>query len=193
VIYSYSMNTQKGFASIVWVVIIAVLLTGGIYVFYASTGRPLPFSGIDNPPNLIRVQDIERGKQSTTNTSDWKTYRNEEYGFEFQSPARRIELFPASSADYLYEDREFYGIYGISNQDYAARIDVYPDTPLAVVLQDNRFINTARVLSEITKNSILWTKVEDSDYLFEKNKMTYHIAGEQDLTAPILSTFRFTK
>jgi len=144
-------------------------------------------------PRCVNNKCILSSKKYAEKIAAWKTYRNEEYGFEFQSPARRIELFPASSADYLYEDREFYGIYGISNQDYAARIDVYPDTPLAVVLQDNRFINTARVLSEITKNSILWTKVEDSDYLFEKNKMTYHIAGEQDLTAPILSTFRFTK
>ncbi len=65
-------NSQRGFAPLVWVIIAALVLGGG-YVAYRNYRHPTT----DHQP---------QEKQANADTQDWKTYRNEKYGFEFMYP-----------------------------------------------------------------------------------------------------------
>jgi len=67
------MNHQKGFSSIVIVLIIVVLLVGGIFAWQQHFW--VPKEEVKVPEEVIEDE-----------TADWKTYRNEEYGFEVKYP-----------------------------------------------------------------------------------------------------------
>lgn len=95
-------QTRKGLAPVVWIIIAAILLGGG-YVVY----KTLDYSfSTDNPPNPIRAEDIKKETKLTDDISDWKPYRNEKYGFEFDYPShltpfsaiKNDKLIPADSS-----------------------------------------------------------------------------------------------
>lgn len=67
-----SMNTLRGFNLLAITLILAVLLGGG-YVAYRNYPQPTTY----NQPQQ---------SEATVVPVDWKTYSNEEYGFEFRYP-----------------------------------------------------------------------------------------------------------
>ncbi len=75
-------NNQKGFANLVLIGVIVVLIAVGGYFILSGKSKE---------------QEIkEISSTDTSNSTYWKTYTNEEYGFEFQYP-EKLKLMESNS------------------------------------------------------------------------------------------------
>ncbi|MEK7621904.1 MAG: PsbP-related protein [Patescibacteria group bacterium] len=81
-------NTKRGFGSVGLIIVILIIIAGGSYMW--SQKGPT-----DGSPTAV-----------TTDSANWKTYRNEEYGFEFKYPA-----------DFEIEDRSYKSNQGVAIKD----------------------------------------------------------------------------
>jgi len=140
----------------------------------------------------------------STDTSDWKTYRNEEYGYEFKYPSSwaRLEERNPIFNDHLPDSRRYLAIYPESfpSQDISAHIDVYR-APFTAVKLDNHELVYTLPPSEVTTNGVVWLKFQSTDnlgnelntftYYTERGGKTYHVGGAGEQVHQILSTFRF--
>lgn len=84
--------SPKGSINIILIIAVVVLAVVSLYLakeVYFRTGGELPVQSLSQntgfQPNLPLVQDDQ--------TKDWKTYRNEKYGFEFKYPPQYTLLF----------------------------------------------------------------------------------------------------
>ena len=74
------MPNQKGFSKIA-IIIIVLILIGGVYFVFSKKDKD------------ISMQDTENQNSQSNNSSadqlamdNWKTYKNNKYGFEFKYP-----------------------------------------------------------------------------------------------------------
>lgn len=75
------MTKQSGFANVLITIVALALIAGGIYYWQKNKlVTPSEEPIVDNQPPAAPVPDNDE-------TKDWKTYRNEKYGFEFKYPA----------------------------------------------------------------------------------------------------------
>ena len=95
---NYHMN-QKGFANIVLIIIIvAIIAVGGYFVFSKKSVTPGTATNQQqtNNPVTPTAQDT---------TANWKTYRNDKFGFEFKYPAELTAVSSGPSEEQKKLDR----------------------------------------------------------------------------------------
>ena len=94
------MSNQKGFVSTVLIIVVVVLIgaVGYVKLIKKSTTREdneqpqLPVSETQQQANLPATNDISKQTQQSSEMTNWKTYRNEKYGFEVKYPANIFQL-----------------------------------------------------------------------------------------------------
>lgn len=209
---------QKGLAPIVWIIILAVLLGGGYSTYhYFSTSRSFcwPYC-----PGMTD-QDRETIKKSAreVQTANWKTYRNDKYGFEFRYPAIFEKVTDKVYIKYIAHPQGF-NWYRVELIDTGAderpfmRFEVDPDGygpffPDKVYKVEETESGNAQFVFEDTLRDTLTSKEEREDgqvliipqALKSRNGRTYYWQfsfkeGGKDwepVFKEILSTFRFTK
>ena len=124
------MSKNKGFSAIVLIIILAILAGGGYAVWQKED------SNNKVPPPVINT-DEQIDIANNTDISDWQTYRNEEYGFEFQYP-EDWEACP------IYVDH----IAGTKN--LVCLKDMFSSSKLFVLTEDKELKNIS-TLSELKK------------------------------------------
>ena len=68
------------------VAVVAIAIGAGILIFSMQKEAPSQFLAITEPEAKPSEELAE--ELPTLETADWKTYRNEEFGFEFRYPSR---------------------------------------------------------------------------------------------------------
>jgi hypothetical protein len=148
----------------------------------------------DQDRENIKQSAIDAGATSTDVTADWKTYKNEKYGFEISFPSDwRVDSTSPSNI-YLISPTTDKMVKDYPNQPANQRVDL----SISVSLDPQRPLGTKKNITfngmnteQVTQGSEegIWTSL----YL-DKNGYTYIITPvkKSNIGEQILSTFKFT-
>jgi len=188
-------------------VIILALIGGGVF-WYLKTQKQEP---VNNNEPVVNNEGEENGDVGEEiDTSDWLTYRNEEYGFEVKYPSVWYIESPAYGGTLSGSERDgyFFHILGLSpslpNGDWSVLISVAQKS-INDILQDDSYYwnqnweikNKSKILiNEIYAQQIIWSNESTIIYIEELNKpLTFQIDGNFEKSSEIkqiIYSFKFT-
>jgi hypothetical protein len=147
---------------------------------------------VDDEKSCWDIVGITASNKKEFDPTSQRTFRDQQYGFEFQYPSTWSEIrrLPASPSDYLPTDRTFIAIYPTTNrQDFSARIDTY-NVPVAEVLLNNPYIDRSIQAEGVNINDTIWGRKGERDYLLERGGRTFHVSGESRIVDRIICFFK---
>jgi len=200
------MQKNQGFSAIALVIIFAVLAIGGYVVWKKQAVAPSPAPADTNIPSTPSVD-----------MTDWKTYRNDEYGFELKYPSSWEQCWYAGNDVGFYpkhllcleEPRSgnYDSVFGPSRLELALVNAEFKN--ISNIDQLKAYLETVSVGSDFPKikswiggASFLTTKGCDAGctynhFVFLKEGVLLNVLygenSEGNFRNQILSTFRFTK
>ncbi len=178
---------QKAFSKIWILVVIAAIVAGGILAWQYLL---LPEKEIKVAEEEVKVPEQEEVIEDET--ANWKTYRNEKYGFELKYPedaeVKEHDYSEGKIINFIVDFGKISNnkpvIISVKSQDMEGgmreAIDIQSETDITI----NRIKGTK--ISGVDQKGLLvseiWIKHNDLLYIFK---------GEGDIFNQILSTFRF--
>ena len=199
------MPNQKGFSKIAIIIIVLILIGGAYFVFSKKDGS-------------MQIQDAKNQNSQSDNSptdqlsvDNWKTYRNDQYGFDVKYPENFVVSRQTDSSLYLASDQSCFDKIKKASPGYVEKGCSY----YLMLIQDNKIIEEGvGVVREVVKISglsgekiINQSSKTGDEYAsitiqFEKRNKWYifnvinnisdnHIA--KDTMDKILSTFKLTK
>ena len=186
-------NNQKGFIVPVLLAIIALLVIGsGVYVFQNKKTEVQTTN--QTPPVNTQINP-----SSQTDTSNWKTYKNETYGYEYEVkyPSILSVAGKGSFANPSAINTPGSGIaFSIANENLLeAKGNEYLEYKGEIIIDGYKAKKYSRPLyiSSTTIGAILYIVPEKNiTILYFPYNAEYHKISESDMNH-ILSTFKFTK
>ncbi len=207
---NYSKNYYSKKSIWKWIllyVIIGVVAYVAIYYFYFYKKGGYNY----NPQNYQTNTQNETADLSAKDlsTADWKTYKNDEYGFEMQIPTHWIiDKTPGSAFEFTtkdLEDAQLKNLENCKNIKVSVSCDAEFRGSIGIFQHFNRIVDLkdAFKISKVNLNQIEWTRYEvpsidqSINYVIVKNNASYNFeifnSRDEDSLIKILSTFTFTK
>ncbi len=169
----------------IFIVLILALLVGGGILWLTKT-QEVPFTQL---PELEKPEKVVKDE-----TADWKTYRNEEYGFELKYP-KNITI---KKQDFSEPGSIRFAIdFGKISNNLPVRISVSNEDMIGVVRETMAITDEKEVIvDEVKGTQIIGQGQKDgsaleSIILLTKNQKLYQITGSGNVFNQILSTFKF--
>ena len=200
--------------------LIAVLAGGGFYISQLKGRQSAVQEGnnalqqAEDLAQKLNAQDAERAKQlenlgapaqpvaspaAASSTADWKTYRNEEYGFEFKYPADWQIYSEGARLDRGSVKLMIYNVtFGPPG------VDGNPSLPMSVAVYTKSFTEEIMGLSESQgfekeqtfvngMGATKLTKGLNTTFFVPHEEFDFVIGGDNKTVDQILSTFKFIK
>lgn len=186
-------NNQKGFVEIVLIVAVILLVGLSSYVAWKKSGPTYTVQGEDQRNALSFL--VDHGNSGKVDTTNWKTYTNTEYVFEFQYPSgTRVEENNAvikefdvrdSQDNYLFSLQIFPLEKGETSEVWLKNYSEQMKIPYSVEAVKVNGYDAFRASSN--------SKVSDSFYFIENNNFIFSFDNFATDVDQILPTFKFTK
>lgn len=211
------MTSQKGFNTILPVIIFAVVIGGlvfGLAMYFNTEETPLPAIvniGVANSNSnsttntTINTNTTANSNTATDETAGWQTYTNEEYGYSVKHPKEWKEKLASDQGVYDFYVDVIPSSPSGSNVELKVRI-----TPFTIqegeTLEQAYHRTTGSDVSSLDWESITVDGVESKYYtgipsfvsynaaLVQKGNLGYEIENHtsRDIFDLVLSTFQFT-
>ena len=169
------MKNQKGISSLIGIIIIVAVAVAAVGSIFAYQYYSMPKEVIKNPVIEIPNTETPKIEAPKNETASWKTYRNDEYGFEFKYPESLSSEPPLISSERECKKSEY---------------ELYPQfnlLSLGRIIGDNIFISV--ICEKITEGNIKQPESTNDTFILKKGSIklngrdTYQYAESFDRTS----------